>query len=369
MQVSNETAITALATKSRAEIEAAFVMAKKFPRNEEDIRIKVLKTCRIPSFAEKAKYRKPQGKVQDSRGKWVQNYVIGPSVRLAEEMFRQWGHIDVETTVLYEDDRRRMVQVRAMDMESGSTNRGQFIIEKVVERKNAKGRTVMEERLNSSGERIFVVLATEDEALMKQNSLASKYRRNLILQLIPVYLLADALDAVDETKTSNIKSDPEKAKKGVADEFASIGVLPSGLEEYLGHPFAQITPDEISELKDIFTTIKDGETTWAEVLAAKADGEARQTESGNLMDAIKPGDESTHKPVDEPIIKASPAQKEEVEEILALMKRIWPKSKNGAEDWLHAKCQTIKVADLTVNQANDVKSALCDKLAGMESAK
>lgn len=290
-----------MATKSRAEIEAGYVMAKKFPRNEEDVRVKVLKTCRIPSFAEKAKYKKPQGKTQVA-GKWVQNFIVGPSVRLAEEMFRQWGHIDVEMTILYEDDRRRMVQIRAIDLETGATVRAQFLVEKTVERKSAYGRVVIEERINSNNEKISVVLATEDEVMQKQNAMASKYRRNLILQLIPAYLLADAIDEVDETITKGVKEDPERAKKLVADNFAKLGIIPSSVEEYLGHPFAQITPEEIVDLKEIFISVRDGETTWKEILAAKVDqSEEKQPEIGNLADALKPGDETTHKPVDAPV--------------------------------------------------------------------
>jgi len=288
-----------MATKARAEIEAAYVMAKKFPRSEEDIRIKVLKTCRIPSFAEKAKYAKPIGNTR----------IIGPSVRLAEEMLRQWGHIDVETSILFEDSTRRIVQVRAIDLQTGTTNKAQFIVEKTVERKNAKGRIVLSERLNSYGEKIHIVVATEDEIFTKTNAMASKFRRNLILQLIPTYLLEDAMETVDETVKSDAKENPDKAKRMVTDNFSKIGILPKDIEEWLGHALDQIHPEEIAELKTIYTSIRDGETTWAQTMELKNSNKGPGAEKGtmdpndaktwdDLEKNIKKGDEETHQPVD-----------------------------------------------------------------------
>lgn len=293
---SHETAIAAVTEKARAEIESAYIMAKKFPRNEEDARINIIRTCRIPSFAEKAKYKKPIGK----------SAIIGPSIRLAEEIARQWGNIDVEMTVLYEDPSRRLVQIRVIDLQTGSTGRAQFVIEKTVERKNAYGRNVVAERLNSSGEKISIVEATEDEVLSKQNATASKYRRNLILQLIPTYILADAIEQVDETIRSGVKTDPERAKKAVADNYAKLGIKPSDIEKYLGHSFAQLTPDEIVNLKDLYTAMAEGETTWAQILASKEEqpGETAQPDTKEVSDEeiakiwqgddVQPGDPSTH---------------------------------------------------------------------------
>ncbi len=272
-QENNETAQTAISTKIRAEIESSLVLARKFPRDENNVRIGVLKTCRIPSFAEKAKYKKPQGKTQDEKGKWVQNYVIGPSIRLAEELFRQWGNITFESAVLYEDGKRRIVAVRAMDLQTLATTSAQFIVEKTVERKDGKYREIISERMNSKNEKVCIVVATEDEVLSKQNNMMSKYRRNLIIQLIPTYILQDAIEIIDEVVLSGIKEDPEKSKKTIMDNFAKIGVLPSDLEKYLNHPLTQIIPSEIAELKDLHMAIAERETTWVEAMEEKINPE------------------------------------------------------------------------------------------------
>lgn len=254
-----ELAAIAVATKERALIEGAYIMAKKFPRNEDDSRARIIKTCSSFTFAEKAKYKKPIGR----------DFIIGPTIRLAEEMFRQWGHLRVEAVVLYDDDRRRIIQVSALDLQTGSNGIMQFTVEKTVERKNAAGREIISERMNSYNEKVSIVVATEDEVMVKQNAILSKYRRNLILQIIPNDILTDALTAVDKAMKAGIAADPQAAKKMVMDNFAKIGVMPTDIEKYLGHPIAQIVPEEIVELKDVFNTISEREDTWANILSVK----------------------------------------------------------------------------------------------------
>lgn len=275
-----------MATKSRAEIEASYIMAKKFPRNEEDARVKVIKTCKIPSFAEKAKYAKPIGGSK----------IIGPSIRLAEEMMRQWGHIDEETSILWEDDLRRIVQVRVIDLESGATKRAQFLIEKSVERKKADGRIVISERLNSYNEKVHVVVATEDEVFVKQNAMASKFRRNLILQLIPTYILEDALAQVDETVKSDAKANIDTERRKVCDNFAKLNIIPSDLEKYLGHPVLQMNPEEIADLKTIFTSIAEGHTTWKEVMDSRDKVIDAKIETGVISPDQEPREEDFQSP-------------------------------------------------------------------------
>lgn len=312
-QENNEAAVTAVATKARAEVESALIMARKFPRHELDIRTKVLNTCRIYSFADKAKYKKPQGKKLEN-GKWVQNYVIGPSIRLAEELFRQWGNITYETNVLYENAKVRIISCRAMDLQTLATSTSQFIIEKTVERKSAEGRVVVDERVNSNGEKISIVVATEDEVFSKQNNIGSKYRRNLIIQLIPTYLLQDALTAIDDTIKAGIKENPDRAKLDMLDRFAKFGILPADIEKYLGHPVAQIMPDEIQELMDIFTAIVEKETTWEDVLEEKLKpAEAPAAAHMPPAPAFKAGDASTHQAVQEKVGDSLPKLKLEIE--------------------------------------------------------
>lgn len=305
-------AAIAVATKERALIEGAYIMAKKFPRNEDDARARIIKTCASYTFAEKAKYRKPIGK----------DFIIGPSIRLAEEMFRQWGHLRVEGIVLYDDDMRRIIQVSALDLQTGSNGIMQFTIEKTVERKNATGRIVISERMNSYNEKVSLVIATEDEVMVKQNATLSKYRRNLILQIIPNDILQDALFKIDATIKAGIAANPEREKKNVVDNFAKIGVMPSEIEKYLGHPIAQIIPDEIAELKDVYTTIIENEGTWKSILATKSGEATSEGKPAPVTATFTPGEPKDHRGVKEPL---DPARHKILEQFAELRKTLGDK--------------------------------------------
>ena len=71
-------------SRQAQEVQAAMVIAKKFPRDEYESTEKIRRTCQRSTLAEQAIYSYPRG---------GQN-VAGPSVRLAEALAQCWGNID-----------------------------------------------------------------------------------------------------------------------------------------------------------------------------------------------------------------------------------------------------------------------------------
>ena len=190
---------TAVAKGREAEVKARYAMALHRPRNDNDCLISIQQTCRNKRFASKAKYAKPVG----------QSKIVGPSIRLAEELARQYKNILVQQTTIYEDLVKRIIMVSVSDLETNMGYTKEIPINKTVERKSHKGRDVVAERLNAYGERVFVVLATEDELQNKEAALASKAIRNGVLRVIPEHILDAALEVVDETMRAKVAEDPE----------------------------------------------------------------------------------------------------------------------------------------------------------------
>jgi hypothetical protein len=60
--------------------------------------------------------------------------------------------------------------------------------------------------------------------------------------------------------------DPAGAMRTIADAFASLRVMPSDLEEYLGHPFDKAAPAELEELRAAYVCVRDGEARWVELV-------------------------------------------------------------------------------------------------------
>lgn len=289
-------------------------MARKFPRNEDEARIKILNVCKNLIFAETAKYKKPVGKKQNQNGEWVENFVEGLSIRFAEESMARWGNSRSVTKQLFDDENQRIVLVGVIDLETNAAHSKEIHINKTIERKSAKGREgdIISERLNSRGDRVFILRATEDEIRNKLGSEVSKAMRDCFLRLLPAYIKQEAIENIDETIKGGINKDPDASRRKLTDAFAALGVLPSDLEKYLGQSISSLSPAQIAELREVYAAIKTGETTWAELVKQGGDEEEKKEPAkGNLND-FKAGDPKTHTPVSAPLSKPVELSKSDV---------------------------------------------------------
>lgn len=245
-------AAVAAAESAKARIQAAYIMAMQRPRSYDQARIKILEACARPSFADKAEYSKPVGGQQ----------IRGASIRFVELALREWGNISSDIQVVYDDDYTRRIMVLVTDLETNTTFSASLQIAKTVERRSSKGREVLGERINTFGDKVFIVAATEDEVANKQAAAISKAIRNEGLRLLPQDIVEEALERARQTVQSRDKADPDAGRKRLADAFASLHIMPTDLEAYLGHPLGQTSPAEMQELRSIYQSIKDGESKW-----------------------------------------------------------------------------------------------------------
>ena len=92
------------------EVQAAMVVAKKFPRDEYNAIEKIRRTCQRATLAEQAIYSYPRGKEN----------VSGPSVRLAEALAQNWGNIDYGIIELEQKDGVSEMMAYAWDLETNT---------------------------------------------------------------------------------------------------------------------------------------------------------------------------------------------------------------------------------------------------------
>ena len=148
----------AMAESQKAMIQSAYIVAMQRPRNIDQARFRILKACQRPLFAEKVEYSKPVGGTA----------IKGPSIRFAELAIREWGNVRVETQTIYDDEITRRVKVIVIDLESNTSFGKEITFQKTEERRSKKGRKVISERINSWGDKIYIVKATEDEIQNKE---------------------------------------------------------------------------------------------------------------------------------------------------------------------------------------------------------
>jgi len=295
---SNELAVSAASSQAKALVEAKFTIALNRPRSLSEVREKLLSACKRKKFAESAKYKKPLG----------HQSITGPSIRFAEECVRSMSNIDVQANLLFEDDEKRMIRISVTDLESNTTYGDDVTIVKTVERKedSLRGRDWIRKRKNSSGETIYVCKSTEDEFSNKLASAKSKIIRNSSLRIVPSDIIDEAMEVIDKT-ISNGDSDPKIEAKKILDAMASMGVSARDLEKYLGHSTDSMSPNEVRDLRFIFTAIRDGETNWASVIQVEKK-DAKPKFSKGQSKKLPPKEKKT--PVKEEPVKEAPVKEE-----------------------------------------------------------
>lgn len=267
-QSASESAALAMAAQQKAVVEARYKMALARPRDLDMVRQKMLKDASRPSFATVAIYHKPVG-----------NGIEGPSIRFVESAIRNMTNILTETSTVSEDDERRVIRVAVSDLETNTYFSQDVTVTKTVERRKLpQGEKPVRVRTNNNGQPIYILHATDDEILNKQNALISKAVRTLGLRLIPGDLVDEALWEIKKTMAQQDRQDPDAAKHRIIDAFAQLGVSVEALKEFVGHELSALTPNEIQLLRTTFTSIKDGETSWKAVMDDKAEKEASAKE-------------------------------------------------------------------------------------------
>lgn len=292
-------------------VKARFQMALMRPRNVFQARSKILEACRRPGFAESAIYRKPVGKRKnESTGAWEQQYVEGPSIRFAEEALRSLGNVDVRQQMVFEDDEKRVVCVTVMDLENNVAWPTEIPISKRVERSNVKeGQKVFGQRMNSYNKPVYLVEASEDEITTKQQAAVSKALRTAALRIVPGDILEEAIQQIKDTLSKKDQTDPKAALKRVLDAFQGLGIGPAELEKFLDHSLESITPTEIGNLRGIYQSVKDGDSTWKAVLdAAMEEREAAKDKKKEKAPESTSADGNPQPPTDAPQTPAQQAR-------------------------------------------------------------
>jgi hypothetical protein len=265
-----ETASTAIAAQAQAEIQAGFIMAMQRPRDDDDVRARLLKECRRPNFAVRSYYSIPRKGAKAGRLTGTPGRVEGLTVRFAEAAIRISGNIRQSTRTTYDDDYKRMVNVSATDLETNAVYSRDIILEKTVERSHPDDRVVLGQRQNSAGTTVYIVQSTEEELLVKESAMVSRMFRTEALRFVPADTLEECEKEIILTVRTQDAKDPDAGRKSIADGFASLNVMPSDLKTYLGHELAQCSPAELADLRGLFSALREGQVTWAEVLAERA---------------------------------------------------------------------------------------------------
>lgn len=229
-----------------AEVQAAMVIAKRFPRNPVEATERILNACTRPTLAEGALYSYGRGGSD----------ITGPSIRLAEAMAQCWGNMSFGVRELEQRDGESTVEAFAVDVE---TNTRQVKVFQVAhERHTRKGAYKLTDPRD-----IYELVANQ----------GARRLRACILGIIPGDVTEAAVRECENTLKANADTSPEGLKKLIA-AFAPFGVNKEHIEKRIQCRIDAIRPAQVVQLKKVYASLRDGMSTaaeWFELDAATAD--------------------------------------------------------------------------------------------------
>lgn len=229
--------IDVASARQTQEVQAAMVIAKRFPRDENRAFDRIMRACKRKSLAEVACYAYPRGGTS----------VTGPTIRLAESLAQNWGNLDFGVVELEQRGGESTVMAYAWDLETNTRQTKVF--------------SVPHERHVGRGEKNKEVIRLTDprdiyELVANQGA---RRVRSCILGVIPGDIVEAAVTECEKTLATAGNNEPllDRVRKMVA-VFSEFGVTSSMIEAKLGHKLEATTEQELANLRKIFMALRDG---------------------------------------------------------------------------------------------------------------
>lgn len=225
---------------SVAEVQAAMVIAQKFPRDPRAAWSRIEQACQRPMLAEQAVYAYSRGGSE----------VTGPSIRLAEALAQSWGNIQFGVRELDQRPGESTVEAFAWDLE---TNTKRSIVFQVGhERHTKRGVTKLTDPRD-----IYETVANQ----------GARRLRACILAVIPGDVTDAAVRECNKTLHARVEVTPERVK-AMLETFAGYGVTKEHIEKRIQRTLDSIAPAQFLSLGKIANSLRDGMSApsdWFEI--------------------------------------------------------------------------------------------------------
>lgn len=216
--------------RSIAEVQAAVIMARRFPRDMVQSINRIKMACQRPALAEVATYAYNRGGSD----------VTGPSIRLAEALAQNWGNLQFGIRELSQSNGESTVEAYAWDLETNVRQSKVFQVRHV--RHTRQGSKQL------TDPRDIYELAANNGA---------RRLRACILGIIPGDVVEEAVEECNRTLTTKVDLNDKKIAK-LVEAFASYGVSKAMIEERIQRPVDTLTPAMYVSLGKIGNSLKDG---------------------------------------------------------------------------------------------------------------
>jgi hypothetical protein len=229
-----------------AEVQAAMVIAKRFPRDPIAAMDRILQAFTRPSLAEGALYSYSRGGSE----------VTGPSIRTAEVLAQSWGNVQFGIRELEQRPGESTVEAFAWDIESNTRQVKVFQVKHV--RHTRHGSKKLEDPRD-----VYEMVANQ----------GARRLRACILGVIPGDVTEAAVKQAEETLRANADTGPDAIKKLLA-AFEAFRVTKEQIEKRIQCRIEAIRPAQIVQMKMIYASLRDGMSAPADWFEFEAGTEA-----------------------------------------------------------------------------------------------
>lgn len=256
-----------------AEVQAAIMLAKQFPRDKREAMDKILTECARPSLADAAVYSYKRGTEE----------ISGPSIRLAEVIAANWGNFKYGWKETGRHNGMSEITSAAWDYETNVQSTREFSVRHWRDTKQG-GYAVKSER------DIYEICANQ----------AARRMRACILNVVPGDVIEAAVKQCELTMVTNEVVTPEKIQK-LLEAFETYAVSKEHIEKRLGAKISDITPAAMVQLRKIYTGIKEGFSRPSEFFEVPEETAPKEKPKSDITSLIDATPQTTQKPANEVI--------------------------------------------------------------------
>ena len=230
--VESSTGSAMMTNRQAQEVQAAMIIAKKFPRDEAQAYDRIMRACKRKGLAEQAEYTYPRGGTK----------VNGVTIRLAEAVAQAWGNVDFGIIEIGSKHGESEMLAYAWDLETNVRVTKIFTVKHIREKKS--GNTALEDPRD-----IYEATA----------NFGARRVRACILAIIPGDVMDSAQDACRKT-LAGAYSEPleDRFRKMVAVFNEEFLVSQKQIEEYLGYDIKSVNESDFVRMKGVYRSLRDG---------------------------------------------------------------------------------------------------------------
>ncbi len=240
----NHGAVAIEQSRAITEAQGKLMLAKQFPRDENEAFTKVMESCKRAGMANQAVYSFPRGR----------QTVSGPSIRLVEEIARCYGNIEYGLRELSNAGGESEMEAYAWDLQTNTVSSQKFKV-KHIRDKRGGGEVLKDQR------DIYEITA----------NMGARRLRARMLAILPPDIVESAVDECRKTMSGQNEKPRTDRIRDLLQAFDKLSVTKEMIENRLEHGVDAISEDEIVDLRGIYNSIKNSQSKRDEWFTVKTE--------------------------------------------------------------------------------------------------